>query len=430
VATTVRTAAALVLALSVVAGAGCSSDDGAATTLTWYINPDNGGQADLARSCTEAAGGKYRISISTLPNDADGQRQQLVRRLAAEDSSIDLMSLDPVFVPEFAEAGFLRPFDDETADELTDGVLDAPAEAATWRDQLVAAPFWANTQLLWYRKSVAEKAGLDPASQPLTWDQVIQAAEQTDTTVQVQAKPYEGYMVWINSLIVSSGGQVLEDPDAGIDAKPSIASAAGKNAAKIIRTLGRSSAADPQMSVAIEETARNGFQAANGGFMVNWPYVYGAAQAGVADGSLDRAVLDDIAWARYPRAVDGTESAPPLGGINLGVGAYTKHPDLVVDAIRCITSTDNQTAYMLAEGNPAARGAVYDDPDVQEKFPMASLIRDSIDTAGARPQTPYYPDVSTAITQTFSPPARVDPDRTPADADDLIVKVLHGEALI
>jgi multiple sugar transport system substrate-binding protein len=164
--------------------------------------------------------------------------------------------------------------------------------------------------------------------------------------------------------------------------------------------------------------------------MVNWPYVYGAAQAGVADGSLDQSVLDDIGWARYPRAVDGTESAPPLGGINLGVSAFTKHPQLVIDAIRCITSVKNQTVYMLAEGNPAASSAVYDDPEIQQKFPMATLIRDSIDTAGARPQTPYYPDVSTAITTTFSPPAAVQPDRTPARADDLIVKVLHDEALI
>jgi multiple sugar transport system substrate-binding protein len=427
---TARIAASLTLALATLAGAGCSSSESGTTTLTWYINPDNGGQATLAKTCTTAADGKYRIEIATLPNDADGQRQQLVRRLAAEDSSIDLMSLDPVFVAEFAEAGFLRPFDKATATELTDGVLEGPAKAATWRDQLVAAPFWANTQLLWYRKSVAARAGIDPATQPLTWDQVIKAAEQTDTTVEVQAKPYEGYMVLINALIVSAGGEVLADPDAGIDAKPSIDSEAGKKAAKIIRTLGRSSAADPQLSVSLEETARNGFQADNGGFMVNWPYVYGAAQAGVADGSLDQSVLDDIGWARYPRAVDGTESAPPLGGINLGVSAFTKHPQLVIDAIRCITSVKNQTVYMLAEGNPAASSAVYDDPEIQQKFPMATLIRDSIDTAGARPQTPYYPDVSTAITTTFSPPAAVQPDRTPARADDLIVKVLHDEALI
>jgi spermidine/putrescine-binding protein len=90
--------------------AGCGADDeDGTTTLTWYTNPDNGGQENLATTCTESVGGDYRIEVSVLPTDADSQREQLVRRLAANDSPIDLTSLDVVFVPEFAEAGLLRP---------------------------------------------------------------------------------------------------------------------------------------------------------------------------------------------------------------------------------------------------------------------------------------------------------------------------------
>ena len=39
-----------------------------------------------------------------LPNSASDQRQQLLRRLAAGDPGVDIMSLDPVFVAEFAQA--------------------------------------------------------------------------------------------------------------------------------------------------------------------------------------------------------------------------------------------------------------------------------------------------------------------------------------
>ena len=105
-------AAALLASTLVACGGG---GEGGTPTLTWYINPDNGGQQDLAAKCTKAADGDYRIDVALLPSDADGQREQLVRRLAADDSSIDIMSLDPVFVPEFANAGFLRPFSDDEA---------------------------------------------------------------------------------------------------------------------------------------------------------------------------------------------------------------------------------------------------------------------------------------------------------------------------
>jgi trehalose/maltose transport system substrate-binding protein len=408
----------------------CGDSEGGTPTLTWYINPDNGGQEELAKKCSEASDGAYKIEIATLPNGADDQREQLVRRLAANDDSIDLMSLDPVFVPEFAEAGYLRPFTEDEAGDFTDDVLEGSLKTAMWKDKLVAAPFWANTQLLWYRKSVAQQAGLDPENTPVTWDEIIDAAKQTDTTVEVTGARYEGYMVWINTLVASAGGEVLKDPEAGKDAQPDLDSAAGKEAAKIIHRLATDGVADPQLSTATEETARAGFQADNGGFMVNWPYVYGAALEAVDGGSLDQSVVDDIGWARIPEVKSGEVSAPPLGGINLGIGAFGKHQDEAVDAARCITTTESQIEYMLKTGNPGAKAAVFQDPQVRERFPMADLISESIDEATPRPQSSYYPDVSGATVREFHPPESVNPDSTPANADDLIVNVLQDKQLL
>jgi maltose-binding protein MalE len=104
---------------------------------------------DLAQQCGEQSDRAYRIETQILPNEADAQREQLVRRLAAGDSSVDLMSLDPPFIAEFANAGYLQAITDPAdVEQLTDGVLDAPLETAYWDDELVATPFWANTQLL------------------------------------------------------------------------------------------------------------------------------------------------------------------------------------------------------------------------------------------------------------------------------------------
>ena len=168
--------------------------------LTWYINPDPDPPPDfegafglegIAERCSTDA---YDIKTEQLPTAATEQRIQLMRRLAANDSSIDLMSLDPIFTAEFAEAGYLAELSEEDQKELREGALEGAVEAATWKDELVVAPQWANTQLLWYRKSVAEKAGLD-MSKPVTWDQIIEAAEKTDSKVSIQGNKYEGYVV-------------------------------------------------------------------------------------------------------------------------------------------------------------------------------------------------------------------------------------------
>jgi len=421
----------IALALAAAALVGCSGDDSGVPTLVWYTNPDNGGQATLAAECTEASDGAYRIETQILPNEADAQREQLVRRLAAGDSSVDLMSLDPPFVAEFANAGYLMAITDpEDVSTLTDGVLEGPLETAYWDDELVATPFWANTQLLWYRQSVAEAAGVDPAADDFTWDVMIDAAEDQDKDIGVQGRRYEGYMVWINALITSAGGTIIEDAAAGDEAVPSMASEAGNEAADVVRRLGRSSAAAGDLSTAGEEEARSVFQGDRGSFMVNWAYVYAAAQGEVESGALDQSVVDDIAWARYPRITGDQPSAPPLGGINLAVGEFTKYPDEALDAVRCITSAENNAQYMVESGNPAARDAAYDDPAVQEAFPMADLIRDSINEAAPRPITPYYGDVSTSVQRNWHPAESVQAPETPEETDAYMAEVLQGERLL
>ena len=63
---------------------------------------------------------------------------------------------------EFAKAGFLRPYTAEETSRLTAGMLPSPVETGMWDDQLFGLPYKSNTQLLWYRKSLADAAGVDP----------------------------------------------------------------------------------------------------------------------------------------------------------------------------------------------------------------------------------------------------------------------------
>ena len=72
-------------------------------TLNWYINPD-GVDTFIARAA-ECSTDDYDIEIQMLPTSATDQRVQLARRLAAEDSSTDLMNLDPVFVRRVRQRG-------------------------------------------------------------------------------------------------------------------------------------------------------------------------------------------------------------------------------------------------------------------------------------------------------------------------------------
>lgn len=415
--------------LALAATAACGAEAGP-PTLTWYINPDAGGQQRIAQECTEAADGEYRIEISTLPRDANAQREQLARRLAARDGSIDLMSLDPPFIPEFANAGFLAEVPDDVAEQAGEGVVEGALQGATWEDRLVTIPFWANTQLLWYRTSVVEAAGLD-MSAPVTWDQVVEAARSQDVLLGVQGAKAESLTVWINALVASAGGEIVTNPEASSDeVELDLDSDAGREAARILQTIGQEGLGGAGLPTADENASLALFHGDRGSFMVNWPFVWTASQGAVESGSLDQAVLDDIGWALYPAVAEDAEVRPPYGGINLGVGAFSDHTDLAFAAALCITEPERQAAYFVSDGNPPSSTEAYEDPEVQEAFPMADLIRQSLEQAAPRPQTPFYNEISAGLQETWHPVGAVVPDRTPRSSAEFITAVLRGEQLL
>lgn len=425
------------LALALVTGmaaaaalSGCSSEGEAGPpTLTWYINPDAGGQAEIAQRCSDQSGGAYSIQTSLLPREASSQREQLARRLAAGDNSLDIMSLDPPFVPELAEPGFLAPVPPDLAESSTADAVEGAVQGSTWNGEVVAVPFWANTQLLWYKKSVAEQAGLD-MTQPVTWDQLMEAARQTDKALGVQGIRAESMTVWVNALYESQGQSIIINPDAPADeVQLGLDSPAGQEAARIVGTIGREGLGGPGISTQNEDVTMQNWQGESGSFMVNWPFVYTATQGAVDEGTLDPSVFDDMGWALYPRVSADQEPAPPFGGIVLGVGAKSRYVDEAYQAIECISSPENQAYYFLSNGNPPASKAAYDDPEVQQAYPMANEIRESLELAAPRPQTPFYNEISTAIQQRWTPLDAVT-EETPKSTQDFVTSVLKGDSLL
>ena len=401
--------------------AACSAGASSGDVLNWYINPDSGGQEKVAENCSTD---DFKIAVQVLPQNASEQRIQLARRLAAEDPEIDIMSIDPPYTAEFANAGFLATIPDDLQTKLKQQSFKGAVDAATWGGQLVVAPFWSNTQVLWYRKSFAEKAGLDMA-QPVTWDQIIDAAADNGGKVAVQANKYEGYSVWINALISGAGGEIATNTDKGVDLTLEVDSPAGETAATIIQKLAHSPAAPPDLSVSNEGTAGGTFGGPQGAFMVNWTYIWTNYDKTQPD------VKADLGFARYPQSTPDQASRPPYGGIGVGVSAYSNHKDEAMQAIACITSPDNQGVNAELTGNMPASSAGYDYPALAKIYPqpLLDLFQQSLDAAAPRTVTPYWSDISGALQSSWHPTDSVN-DQTPPTSQQFIEDVLQGRRLL
>ena len=395
----------LLVALAAVLLAACGGTSGASSgggtpTLNWYIFHEPSGSFQAAAAdCSAASGGKYNIQIRELPAAADGQREQLVRRSAAKDSSLDILGLDVVWEAEFAEAGWIQPWTGQQRRQVEQDAVKAALDTATWKGQLVAAPFNSNTQLLWYRKDLVPHP-------PRTWAEMIRQAEALAHQgkphyIEIQGASYEGYTVWVNAMIASAGGRILSDDGQRVVLGPPAA-----KGVSVIGQLARSPAADPSLGVQMEDQNRLAFETGKAAFEINYPFVYPSAQADVP------ALARQMGWAEYPRVDANLPSRPPVGGIDLAVSAFSQHKEQAFDAIMCLRNKENQLRNAIKGGLPPTLASLYKDPRlIKGGYPFAAEIFDSLQRGGVRPKTPAYQSVSVALQNTLYPPSSAGPGR-------------------
>ena len=139
--------------------------------------------------------------------------------------------------------------------------------------------------------------------------------------------------------------------------------------------------------------------------------------------------------AKYPQVDPNLPSAPPLGGINLGVSAYSETPgprlrgDPVPDQAR-EPDRDRGRRRPAAGARGPLRLARH-----QEGLPgFADLIKQSIEDAAARPsESPAYQDISLAIQEAIHPTTDIDPNDPGATYDelrDLLEQAINREGLL
>jgi multiple sugar transport system substrate-binding protein len=419
--------AAMVMAGPVVAA--CGSSGG--TQINVYYAPEQNFQKVIDQCNTKAAG-RYEIVYRKLPRDADGQREQMVRRLAAGDTDLDVLGLDVTWVPEFAEAKWLEEWTGQNQATAEEGVLKRPLETAKWDGKLFAATKNTNVQLLWYDESVTPIP-------PATWGEMMSMAQD----LKNQGKPYqivftgaqyEGLVVQYNTIVSSAGGHILSD-----DGKSVVMDAGAVRGLEILKKVASSGLTNPSLTNSQEQEVQQAFEnkASKAAFELNWPYVYSAIQKA----NPERA--KNLRWIRYP-GVEGP-SRVTVGGYDLAVSAYSRHKPEAFEAALCLRSAESQKFSAINDGVPPTIESIYTDevpldpnkaedasanPSMRTAYPMKEAILEALQDAAVRPLTPVYQNLSTITSKVLSPPADIDPQGTAGRLRDELQKALESKGIL
>jgi len=334
-----------------------------------------------------AAHPNEQVTFVELSPEADQQRADMIKRGQAKSGEFSVMSVDVVWTSEFAANGFLQEL---PADKFpTTGMLKSAVDASTYFNKLYAYPQGSDGAMLYYRKDLLDKAGLQP---PKTWDEMQAACDKVlpdqkgMSCYAGQHQKYEGLTCNIAEAVNSAGGEFIT-----ADGKPAV------NTPEAIAGLqwmvdGFKTGMIPADAITWkEEEGRQAFQDGKLLFHRNWPYVWNLASK--TDGSSK--VAGKFAVAPLPGKTGPGVST--LGGHNIGISAFTKNKGTAGDFIKFIASEPIQKTFLEKGSLAPILESLYADPALNKQFPYLSTLGESIKTAKARPKAVKYGDVTLAI---------------------------------
>jgi multiple sugar transport system substrate-binding protein len=397
--------------------AACGGSGSGVPVINLYGGASAAGFDKIIAACNKSAAGQYKIVGNLLPSDADGQREQLVRRLAAKDSSMDLIGMDVVWTAEFAEAGWIRELTDAQKEAANKDTLEAPIATAVWKDKQYGIPKHTNVQLLWYRKSLVP-------TPPKTWDDVLAMSKKLKSAgkpyvIGITAAQYEGYVVGFNTILSSLGGTLVNKDSTKVTVDDKTVAALG-----ILKTLATDGLASKSLSNSQEPEVFAQMQSGEAAFIMNWPYVLSAMK------TADKKVADDLGYTKLPEFKEGEPARATLGGMDYAISSYSKHPKQTFDAAMCLRSPEHQLQTSLEAGDPPVAPSVYEQAEFKKSYPMGPDMLDELKTAAARPITPLYQNISTIVSSTLSPPSSISPDKTSKQLEDSIQQAIDGKGIL
>jgi trehalose/maltose transport system substrate-binding protein len=341
-----------------------------------------GQEADICRQGAEAWAKKtgHTVELMSVPTDAGQQLAQFQQLLAAGSSDLDVVRIDVVW-PGIV-ANHLVDLKPHFKDEVLSQHFQPIVQNNTVDGKLVAIPWFTDAGLLYYRTDLLEKHGQKP---PTTWQELAQSAKVVVEAEKkagnknlvgfvFQGKAYEGLtcnaLEWIDSFgggaIVDSGGQVTVNNPKAVEAINFFAGLIGNVAPKGVLSYE-------------EEGARGVFQKGDAVFMRNWPYAWSLANA------KDSAIAGKVGVMALPKGGPDGKSTGTLGGWQLGVSRYSKHPELAVDLVRYLTSPEEQKRRALVGSFNPTISSLYKDPELLQANPFIGELYNTFTNAVSRP---------------------------------------------
>lgn len=371
-----------------VAGTACAGSDPEAAeegSLVVAMREGDNNVAPLIVEMWNEQNPDFPATLETLQGNADQVRQQLSLELDAEGDSFDVVGLDVIWTGEFAENGWIENLDDLRGDAES-ASLPGPLASGQYQGEQWALPLLVGAGFLYYRTDLLEG---DP---PQTWDELVetglQIAEEHDVhPYAAQGASYEGMVVNYLEYLWSAGGDLFNEDQTEVVFGDGDAAL---RALEFMRDAYERGFYHPGYNTMTEAEARPAFESGEVAFMRHWVAPYRPMTE-----SEESDVAGDFDIAPLP-TFDGEGSVSALGGLNLGVSAFSSEQDKAREFVQWATTDEDVQLMMTENGIAPANAAIYDHPDLEDDR-FFEVLGQLLPHARPRPPVPEWNEISVTM---------------------------------
>ncbi|OXI43827.1 ABC transporter substrate-binding protein [Burkholderia aenigmatica] len=349
------------------------------------------------------------IHLQWLTLEENDLRTRVTTDIATKAGQIDIVTIGTYEAPIWAKLGWLKPLDELGTDYDVNDILPAVRSALSYGGKLYAAPFYGESSLVYYRKDLFKKAGIQMPESP-TWDFLASAARKINdkangiSGICLRGKAGWGEnMAFINTLTHSMGGHYFAE-----DWTPQLNKPVWKQA--LTYYTGVMKDAGPQGAVA------NGFNENLSLFQQGKCGIWidsSVAAAFVTDSKQSK-VAQDVGFTLTPKGNDAGNRGNWLWAWALAVPQSSKKTVAAEKFISWATGKRYidlvADKYGWANVPPGTRKSLYENKKYLAAAPFAKITLDAMNAVTYKyphesalfPVIPEYQGIGTQLGQSFS----------------------------
>lgn len=384
---------------------------GGKTTLT-IATVNNGDMVVMQELSSEFEKANPDIGLNWVVLEENVLRQRVTNDIANKGGQFDVMTIGTYEAPIWGQRGWLRSFDQLSADYDVNDILKPVREGLSYEGKLFALPFYGESSMLYYRKDLFQQAGLTVPDQP-TYTQIGEYAAKLHNPndnvygICLRGKPGWGEnTAFVSTMVNTYGGQWFD-----ANWNPQLTSEPWRNAVNdyvnLLRQYGPPGA------------SANGFNENlalfSTGKCAMW--VDATVAAGLLSNPQESQVADKLGFARAPVQTNPV-GANWLWAWSLGIPSSSKSPEAAQKFVEWATSKEYVQLVGQEKGwvavPPGTRTSTYANPEYKQAAPFADIVLKSIETAkpeatATKPYTgvqfvgiPEFQAIGTQVGQTLA----------------------------